>query len=247
MVGVTSPDVAGAAPAPESGGDGWGKTDAHRRARYGKHGGRTRYALGRRRARGGLRRAVAGAVARPRRPGRPGTLGEAALSGDAALLALPHEALADVLAELGSGAGALCGRTLIDCTNAIGPGLLLTTGTGPGAVRTLARTTGAAVVKAFNRLPDSVWRLGPLAAATPEGPLAVPLCGDDEAALETVRTLVRDLGHVPLTVGGLERADQPEAASALLIGLWKSGHDPRTLLPPFEVVTAGDRSGSRER
>ncbi|MFF7364487.1 NAD(P)-binding domain-containing protein [Streptomyces sp. NPDC008125] len=179
--------------------------------------------------------------------GRPGTLGEAASFGDAALLALPHDALADVLAALGSGTGALRGRTLIDCTNAIGPGLLLTTGTGPGAARTLARITGAAVVKAFNHLPDSVWRLGPLAAATTEGPLAVPLCGDDEAALETVRTLVRDLGHVPLTVGGLERADQLEAVTAFLIGLWKSGHDPRTLLPPFEVVTAGDRAGGRER
>ncbi|WP_328722566.1 NAD(P)-binding domain-containing protein [Streptomyces sp. NBC_00247] len=187
-------------------------------------------------------RALAG-----RAGGLPGTLGEAARFGDAVLLALPHHALAGVLAGLGAGEGALRGRVLIDCTNAVGPGLLLTTGTGPGAARTLARTTGAGVVKAFNHLPDAVWRLDPFTAATAEGPLAVPLCGDDEAALETVRTLVRALGHVPLTLGGLERADQLEAATALLIGLWKSGHDPRTLLPPFEVVTAGDRAGRRGR
>ncbi|MEV7107004.1 hypothetical protein [Streptomyces atroolivaceus] len=48
----------------------------------------------------------------------------------------------------------------------------------------------------------------------------------------------RDLGCVPLTVGGLDRAACLEAATAFLIGLWHSGHDPRTLLPPFEVVTA---------
>ncbi|WEH42638.1 NAD(P)-binding domain-containing protein [Streptomyces sp. NBC_01218] len=169
--------------------------------------------------------------------GLPGTLGEAAHFGDAALVALPHGAVADVLAELGAAHGALRHRVLIDCTNAIGPGLLLTTGDGPGAARTLARSTGARVVKAFNHLPDSVWRLDP--SVLPEGPFAVPLCGDDEAALETVRTLVRDLGHVPLTVGPLARVDQLEAATALLIGLWKSGHDPRTLLPPFGTVTAG--------
>lgn len=81
-----------------------------------------------------------------------------------------------------------------------------------------------------------MWRLA--APPSAEGPVAVPLCGDDEAAPETVGTLVRDLGCVPLTVGGLDRAAYLEAATAFLIGLWHSGHDPRTLLPPFDVVTA---------
>lgn len=39
-------------------------------------------------------------------------------------------------------------------------------------------------------------------------------------------------------VGGLDRAAYLEATTAFLIGLWRSGHDPRTLLPPFEAATA---------
>ncbi|MFD6276504.1 NADPH-dependent F420 reductase [Streptomyces sp. NPDC060209] len=167
---------------------------------------------------------------------RAGTVREAAAFGDAALLALPHDAVAGVLAALGAGDGALRGRLLIDCTNAVGPGFRLTTGTGPGAARAIADATGARVVKAFNHLPDPLWWLNPPDFA--DGPVAVPLCGDDEAALETVRILVRDLGFVPLTVGGLDRAAYLEATTAFLIGLWHSGHDPRTLLPPFESVTA---------
>ncbi|MFE5245336.1 MULTISPECIES: NADPH-dependent F420 reductase [unclassified Streptomyces] len=167
---------------------------------------------------------------------RAGTPAEAVAHGDAVLLALPHAAVAGVLDALGAADGALRGRLLVDCTNAVGPGFRLTTGTGPGAARAIADATGARVVKAFNHLPDSVWRLA--APSFPEGPLAVPLCGDDASALETVGTLVRDLGCVPLTVGGLDRAAYLEAATAFLIGLWHSGHDPRTLLPPFDVVTA---------
>ncbi|MFE9727134.1 hypothetical protein ACFYQ5_26930 [Streptomyces sp. NPDC005794] len=37
---------------------------------------------------------------------------------------------------------------------------------------------------------------------------------------------------------GLDQAAYLEATTAFLIGLWHSGHDPRTLLPPFEVATA---------
>ncbi|WP_329114914.1 NADPH-dependent F420 reductase [Streptomyces sp. NBC_01465] len=153
---------------------------------------------------------------------RPGTLAEAAAFGDATLLAVPHEAVPDILLT----AGELRGRTLIDCTNAIGPALTLT---APAAARALADATGAHVVKAFNHCSDDIWR-------RPPPGLAVPLCGDDEGALATVRTLVRDLGCEPLDIGGLERAELLEATTALLIGLWKSGKDPRTMLPPAPVA-----------
>ncbi|MEV3930863.1 MULTISPECIES: hypothetical protein [unclassified Streptomyces] len=43
---------------------------------------------------------------------------------------------------------------------------------------------------------------------------------------------------MPLTVGGLDRAAYLESATAFLVGLRHSGHDPRTLPPPFHVVTA---------
>ncbi|KIF73747.1 NADP oxidoreductase [Streptomyces sp. 150FB] len=185
---------------------------------------------------------------------RSGTPEEAALFGEATLLAVPYDAVAGVLASAGAGEGALRGRVLIDCTNAVGPGFLLTTGPGPGAARRIAAATGGRVVKAFSHVTGSLWQLpatgpteaphgsdaphGSRAPEFPEGPLAVPLCGDDEAALDLVRTLVRDTGRVPLDGGGLERADQLEAATAFLIGLWKTGQDPRAMLPPYEAATA---------
>ncbi|MFF3318551.1 NADPH-dependent F420 reductase [Streptomyces sp. NPDC003035] len=157
---------------------------------------------------------------------RPGTLHEAAHFGDAALLALPYDAVSGVLAEVGE----LRGRVLIDCTNAIGPGLVLTTGEGPGAARRIAAATGARVVKAFNHVTPAVWSRTPPVFA--DGPLTVPLCGDDEEALALVATLAKDMGCAPLVVGPLARADLLEAATAFLIGLWHSGHDPRLMLPP---------------
>ncbi|RDG34839.1 NADPH-dependent F420 reductase [Streptomyces corynorhini] len=184
---------------------------------------------------GGRSPAKAAELAR-RLGGRPGAPAEAALHGDAALLAVGFDAVAEVLADAGAAAGALRGRVLIDCTNALGPGFLLTTGTGPGAARTIAAATGARVVKAFNHSAEAVWRLDP--PVFPDGPLAVPLCGDDADALELVSTLVLDTGCVPLRAGGLDRADQLEAMTAFLIGLWKTGQDPRAMLPPYAAITA---------
>ena len=168
-----------------------------------------------------------------------GTLRDAAGFGDAVLLALPYDAVAGVLAALGADGGSAArpgARRLHPCRR---PRLPAHHRHGTGAARTIADATGARVVKAFNHLPDAVWRRLPPAFA--EGPVAVPLCGDDPAALERVATLVRDLGCVPLPVGGLDRAAYLEATTAFLIGLWHSGHDPRSLLPPFEAVTAPDR------
>ncbi|MET9426122.1 NAD(P)-binding domain-containing protein [Streptomyces sp. NPDC003036] len=148
-----------------------------------------------------------------------GTLADVAGFGDATLLAVPYGSALDVVRAAGT---ALEGRVLIDCTNPVGPGFLLTTDGGPSAAQRIAEASGARVVKAFNHCADSVWRLAPP---------AVPLCGDDEEALETVRTLVRDIGGEPLDAGGLERAGLLEATTAFLIGLWLSGQDPRAMLP----------------
>ncbi|MFB6629863.1 NADPH-dependent F420 reductase [Streptomyces sp. NPDC056362] len=160
---------------------------------------------------------------------RPGTLAEAARFGGATLLALPYDAVLPVLGTVGP-EGSLGGRILIDCTNAVGPGPVLTTGEGPGAARTLAAATGARVVKAFNHLTPAVWgRVPPVFA---DGPVAVPLCGDDEEALTLVAGLAADLGCAPFVAGPLAHADLLEAATAFLIGLWTSGRDPRAMLPP---------------
>jgi 8-hydroxy-5-deazaflavin:NADPH oxidoreductase len=160
---------------------------------------------------------------------RPGTLAEAARFGDATLPALPYDAVLPALGSVGP-VDSFGGRILIDCTNAVGPGPVLTTGEGPGAARTLAAATGARVVKAFNHVTPAVWSRTPPVFA--DGPVAVPLCGDDEEALAVVSTLAVDLGCAPFVAGPLAHADLLEATTAFLIGLWTSGRDPRAMLPP---------------
>ncbi|MFC4050804.1 NADPH-dependent F420 reductase [Actinomadura syzygii] len=158
-----------------------------------------------------------------------GTLREAGEFGDVVLLAVWHEGVPDVLRQ----AGPLAGRVLIDCTNPMEPPFeRLKTDGGPSAARRIADATGARVVKAFNLCHESVWRMTPPVF---EGrPLGVPLCGDDAEALAAVRTLVSDLGCVPMDGGGLDRAGLLEAATALFVGLWVAGEDPRAMLPPPE-------------
>ncbi|MEV0556510.1 NAD(P)-binding domain-containing protein [Streptomyces sp. NPDC050597] len=165
---------------------------------------------------------------------RSGGLREAAGFGtDAVLLALPYTAVADVVAGLEE---VLRGRVLIDCTNPVGPGFALLTAGGPAAAERIASAAPAAsVVKAFNLCHVDVWRLTP--PVFDDRPLAVPLCGDDEAALTVVRRLVRDLGCEPLNAGGLDRAGLLEATAALLIGLWVGeGADAQAIAPPLEFA-----------
>lgn len=162
-----------------------------------------------------------------------GGLWEAAEFGtDAVLLAVPYEAVVEVVAGLEQ---ALRGRVLIDCTNPVGhPGFRLLTAGGPSAAERIAATAPAShVVKAFNLCHEDVWRRTP--PVFDGRPLAVPLCGDDEGALDTVRRLVRDLGCEPLNAGGLERAGLVEATAALLIGLWVGeGADAQAIAPPLQ-------------
>ncbi|MCK7622183.1 NAD(P)-binding domain-containing protein [Streptomyces sp. RS10V-4] len=155
---------------------------------------------------------------------------------DAVLLAVPYGAAATVAAGL---AGALADRTLIDCTNPVGPGFVLETRGGPSAAERLAAAApGARVVKAFNLCHESVWRHSPPVFGG--RPLAVPLCGDHAPALATVRRLVRDLGCEPLAAGGLDRAALLEATAALLIGLWVGeGADAQAIAPPLEYAAGG--------
>src|SRR5262245_42440664 len=62
--------------------------------------------------------------------GRSGTFREAARFGEVTLLAVRAEGAFDVLATAGAGEGALAGRALIDCTNAVEAGRLTLTGDG---------------------------------------------------------------------------------------------------------------------
>ncbi|KUO15142.1 NADPH-dependent F420 reductase [Streptomyces dysideae] len=167
---------------------------------------------------------------------RAGGVREAAEFGtDAVLLALPYEAVVEVVGGLEE---VLRGRVLVDCTNPVGAGFRLLTAGGPAAAeRIAAAAPGARVVKAFNLCHVDVWRLTP--PVFDGRPLAVPLCGDHDAALSVVRRLVRDLGCEPVNAGGLDRAGLVEATAALLIGLWVGeGVDAQAIVPPVEFAGA---------
>jgi 8-hydroxy-5-deazaflavin:NADPH oxidoreductase len=160
---------------------------------------------------------------------RAGDLREAAAYGDVVLLAVPYAAVPEVLDTAGE---ALRGRPLVDCVNGIvHPGVTLATGDGPSVAEEVKARSGAQVVKAFNLCHVSVWRLTP--PVFEGGPLAVPVCGDDPAALDLTRALVTAIGAEPLDAGGLHRAGLLEATAALVIGLWFSGADARAIFPPL--------------
>ncbi|TDC44824.1 NADP oxidoreductase [Actinomadura sp. KC345] len=169
-----------------------------------------------------------------------GTLREAAGFGDVVLLAVLHDGVQDALRL----AGPLAGRVLLDCTNPMAPPFeRLKTADGPSAARRIADATGARVVKAFNTCHESVWRMTPPVFGG--RPLGVPLCGDDEEALAAARTLVTDLGCVPLDGGSLERAGLLEAATAFTVGLWAAGEDPSSMLPPPEYAGGDPRRAGK--
>ncbi|MFB7278718.1 NADPH-dependent F420 reductase [Streptomyces hydrogenans] len=158
----------------------------------------------------------------------------AAASGEVVLAALPFGAGAEVVRDLRP---ALAGKTLLDCSNPVGPGFRLLTEGGPSAARLLADAAPEAhVVKAFNLCHEDVWRMRP--PVFDGRPLAVPVCGDDETALARVRTLVRDAGCEPVAGGGLDRAGLLEATAALFIGLWVAeGADAQAIAPPLAYAT----------
>ncbi|MFI6301632.1 NADPH-dependent F420 reductase [Amycolatopsis thailandensis] len=156
---------------------------------------------------------------------RVGTWAETARASDVILLAVPAPSATEVVAAAGE---SLAGKILIDCTNAVGPGAVLTI--PDQAERIAAAAPDAHVVKAFNLCHVDVWRMTPPVFGG--RPLAVPLCGPPEA-VEVVSSLVRDLGCTPLNAGGLDRAWLMEATMAFTVGLWFGGHDAQACFPPL--------------
>ncbi|MFJ8041254.1 NADPH-dependent F420 reductase [Kitasatospora sp. NPDC096147] len=172
--------------------------------------------------------------------GAADSLRGAAAAGEVVLVALPFGVGAAVVREVRA---ELAGRVLVDCSNPVGPGFRLLTGDGPSAAEQLAGAAPQArVVKAFNLCHQDVWRMRP--PVFQGRPLAVPVCGDDPAALGRVHELVRDAGCEPVAGGGLERARLLEATAALFIGLWVGeGADVQAIAPPL-AYAAGPAGGA---
>ncbi|MGW5160641.1 NADPH-dependent F420 reductase [Nonomuraea wenchangensis] len=167
---------------------------------------------------------------------RAGSWAEAAAFGEVVVVAVREAGLVDVLTACG---GALRGKPLVDVTNAADPSAY-DPARSPALL--IGRLSGGHVVKAFNLCHVDVWRMTPPVFGG--RPLAVPLCGDDPAALAAARTLVSGLGCTPLDGGGLARVTQLEATAAFMIGLWFGGADAQAVLPPLEQSGAhGVRPG----
>ncbi|MGW0577249.1 NADPH-dependent F420 reductase [Streptomyces sp. NPDC002920] len=167
---------------------------------------------------------------------------EAAVGRDAVLLAVSWDGVEDMLASAGAADGTLAGTPLIDPTNAVahGVGALLVAPGESMADRIAGLAPGARVVKAFHLFPAAQWTAAaagdPSLSPSPP-PSSVPsrvtvaMCGDDAVALRTVGELVRDVGGIPATLGGLDRVRQLEEVAGFAIGLAFAGVAPDSALP----------------
>jgi NADPH-dependent F420 reductase len=126
---------------------------------------------------------------------------EAAARSDIIVLAVPWSAAEDVVRGLGN----LRGKILVDPTN---PRVMASDGfadypaDGSVAERIAALAPGAHVVKAFNTLGAETM-LDPKLA---EGPITIPLVGDDRDAKARVAALAREIGLEAVDVGPLRHA-----------------------------------------
>jgi len=136
---------------------------------------------------------------------RAGTVAEAIAFAEVLFLATPYHALPQLSQE---NAGAWSGKIVLDATNAIvqRDGAIADEAQRNGIGITTAKyLRGARVVRAFNFMGATNFanlhhRSG--------GLIAVPIAGDDEAALQVAAQLVRDAGFEPVVVGPLASADK---------------------------------------
>ncbi|MFJ9771107.1 NADPH-dependent F420 reductase [Kitasatospora sp. NPDC101157] len=160
-----------------------------------------------------------------------GEAAEAARFGEAVLVALPAGAAVPVVGSL---AGELAGRVVLDCTVPMAPGAdgpaLTTAGPTDSVARQLASAAPAArVVKVFGLCHESIWSLP--RPGFEGAPLGVPYCADDRVAADLTAELVGSMGCVPVHCGGLDRAGLLEATAVFAIGVWWSGGEARHLFP----------------
>jgi predicted dinucleotide-binding enzyme len=138
------------------------------------------------------------------------TVQDAVAAASVVLLATPWNATHDAILS----AGDLTGKVLIDATNPIGPGMVLTHGTTDSGAEQVARwAPGAQVVKAFNTIGVEVMA-NPVFGGRHA---ALFYCGDDDAACAAVASLATDIGFEPVRLGMLVRARVLEPSALVWI------------------------------
>ena len=126
-------------------------------------------------------------------------LRDAVAFADVIALAVPFAALDAVIAE----AGPLAGKVVVDCTNAVAPGMKLQFGHTTSSAEELAKKIpGAHVVRSFNAQGAEN-----LANPVYGGVQATNFyCGDDPAAKAKVHQLIEDVGFEAVDVGPLDKS-----------------------------------------
>jgi 8-hydroxy-5-deazaflavin:NADPH oxidoreductase len=132
-----------------------------------------------------------------------GTVAQAIAFGDALFVAVPYNALPQIGRDYRE---ALKGKILLDACNAVqardGDIAEEVERNGIG-VTSQKYLTGVRLVRAFNTLSYMIFARE---ANRPEPKLAVPIAGDDAAAVQVASTLVREAGFDPVVVGKLADA-----------------------------------------
>ena len=134
-----------------------------------------------------------------------GTPAEAVAFGDVVFVAVPYGALPQIGRDLGP---ALAGKVVLDACNAVASrdGETATVAKDKGiGLASAAYLPGTKLVRGFNTLG---YRILQSEAHRGGEPLAIPIAGDDPAAVQSVAGLVRDAGFVPVVVGPLAKASE---------------------------------------
>jgi predicted dinucleotide-binding enzyme len=146
---------------------------------------------------------------------RVGTPREAAAFGSVVLVSVPFGAMPQIGNDY---AAELAGKVVIDTSNPVenrdGPQALEWQRQGAG-VATAALLKNDRVVRAFNCIPAA--SLANQANRQPTR-LAIPIGGDDAAAIAIAERLVRDAGFDPVMVGSLAETRQFDLGQPLAAG-----------------------------
>jgi len=129
-----------------------------------------------------------------------GTVEQAIAFGDVVFIAVPYGAVPQIGRDYGK---ALAGKVLIDADNAVArrDGAITEEVERDGiGITTQKYFPEARVVRAFNTMNYAIFAHE---AHRADPRLAIPIAGDDTAAVETTAGLVRDAGFDPVVVGKL--------------------------------------------
>jgi hypothetical protein len=144
-----------------------------------------------------------------------GTPKEAAAFGSVVLVSIPYGGMPQIGEDLRA---ELAGKVIIDTSNPVSPR------DGPQAPEWQKKGAGVStaellhsgrVVRAFNCIPAA--SLANESNRKPER-IAIPIGGDDKAALEVAGRLIRDAGFDPVVVGSLARTREFDLGQPLAQG-----------------------------